>query len=202
MGIIHSLKRSFVWLKRFRYRCGYGVHSPFAFNFITQVIYEKENYYAYKELEQNAEQLSTHLSRKLNRLFFRITNSLQPTTILEIGDTPLSQKYLLAAKRMCNYTHLTTTDTSIDVYLADLILFHYKKEKAKETKELIFKLIDNNITDSSVLIIEGIQYSPEMKQLWKQLKESERTGITFDLYDIGIIFFDRKKEKQHYKVNF
>ena len=35
-----ALKRPFIWLRRFRHRCGYGVHSPFAFNLITQVIYE------------------------------------------------------------------------------------------------------------------------------------------------------------------
>ena len=35
-----TLKRPFIWLSRFRHRCGYGVHSPFAFSLITQVIYE------------------------------------------------------------------------------------------------------------------------------------------------------------------
>ena len=30
-----TLKRPFIWLSRFRHRCGYGVHSPFAFNLIT-----------------------------------------------------------------------------------------------------------------------------------------------------------------------
>ena len=38
--ILLTLKRPFIWLYRFRHRCGYGVHSPFAFNLITHVIYE------------------------------------------------------------------------------------------------------------------------------------------------------------------
>ena len=45
-----ALKRPFIWLRRFRHRCGYGVHSPFAFNLITQVIYENTPYYKYKDL--------------------------------------------------------------------------------------------------------------------------------------------------------
>ena len=44
-----ALKRPFIWLYRFRHRCGYGVHSPFAFNLITHVIYETTPYYKYKE---------------------------------------------------------------------------------------------------------------------------------------------------------
>lgn len=41
-----------------------------------------------------------------------------------------------------------------------------------------------------------------MKALWKKIQQDDRTGITFDLYDLGIVFFDRTKIKQHYLVNF
>ena len=47
-----ALKRPFIWLRRFRHRCGYGVHSPFAFNLITQVIYENTPYYKYKDIKK------------------------------------------------------------------------------------------------------------------------------------------------------
>ena len=47
MNLLYYLKRPFIRLSRFRYRCGYGVHSPFAFSLITDVIYEKMPYYAY-----------------------------------------------------------------------------------------------------------------------------------------------------------
>lgn len=46
--ILLALKRPFIWLYRFRHRCGYGVHSPFAFNLITHVIYETTPYYKYR----------------------------------------------------------------------------------------------------------------------------------------------------------
>lgn len=41
-----------------------------------------------------------------------------------------------------------------------------------------------------------------MKKLWKCMMQDEKVGITFDLYDIGILFFDKTKIKQDYIVNF
>ena len=54
----------------------------------------------------------------------------------------------------------------------------------------------------SVFVIEGIRYTPQMSALWKRMKQDGRAGITFDLYDLGIIFFDKTKIKQDYIVNF
>jgi hypothetical protein len=54
----------------------------------------------------------------------------------------------------------------------------------------------------SLFIIEGIGYSRAMRRLWRRLQTDSRTGITFDLFDVGILFFDLTKYKQHYIVNF
>ena len=51
-------KRPFIWLARFRHRCGYGVHSPFAFHLITGVIYEKTPYYKYAVLQEEEKRLA------------------------------------------------------------------------------------------------------------------------------------------------
>lgn len=57
MNLLLCLKRPFIWLSRFRYRCGYGVHSPFAFSLITDVIYEKMPYYAYFSLKEEQKKM-------------------------------------------------------------------------------------------------------------------------------------------------
>lgn len=46
-----SIVRPLRWLLRFRHRRGYGIHSPFAFSFVTGVVYEQGTYYAYPELK-------------------------------------------------------------------------------------------------------------------------------------------------------
>ena len=87
-----ALKRPFIWLRRFRHRCGYGVHSPFAFNLITQVIYENTPYYKYKDLAAEQKKLAPqkdgrwkYESKKVKRLLFRLVNYIQPDTIVDAG---------------------------------------------------------------------------------------------------------------------
>ena len=46
------LRRFSQWLSRWRHRRGYGVHSPWAFSWITQVIYNDMAYYAYADLQR------------------------------------------------------------------------------------------------------------------------------------------------------
>ena len=41
-----------------------------------------------------------------------------------------------------------------------------------------------------------------MRTLWHELQNDERVGITFDLYDVGLLFFDKTKIKHHYMINF
>ena len=68
--------------------------------------------------------------------------------------------------------------------------------------EDVFRICLVRVTQQSVFVIRGIHYSKAMKNLWERLKTDDRVGITFDLYDVGILFFDKTKIKQHYIVNF
>ena len=99
--ILLTLKRPFIWLYRFRHRCGYGVHSPFAFNLITHVIYESTAYYKYEELAKAQKQLELekdkrwkYESKKVKRLLFRLVNYTQPETIVDAGTLAASALYL------------------------------------------------------------------------------------------------------------
>lgn len=209
MNLILTLKRPFIWLSRIRHRCGYGVHSPFAFELITCLIYEKAPYYAYKELEaEEKKQKRNHgkgwksESRKVKRLLFRLVNRVQPDTIVDAGVPSSSSLYLQSGKATADYTFASELS---ELFLeagvpVDLLYIH--KAKDPSFVEEVFRICAARSTQQSVFVIGGIHYSGAMKQLWKRLKTDDKVGITFDLYDVGILFFDKTKIKQHYIVNF
>ena len=114
MNIILALKRPFIWLSRVRHRCGYGVHSPFAFELITCLFYEKTPYYAYKELAQEEKKQKRNHGKgwrneslKVKRLLFRLVNRIQPGTIIDFGTPSSSSLYLQSGKATADYTFAT-----------------------------------------------------------------------------------------------
>ncbi len=204
-----TLKRPFIWLSRFRHRCGYGVHSPFAFSLITQVIYESTPYYKYKDLAVEQKKLAsqkdknwTYESKKVKRLLFRLVNYTQPDTIVDAGRLAASSLYLKAGKEGADYTsasELSELFLEAGVPVDFLYLHDYRNP---EFVEEVFRICAARTAKKSIFVVEGIRYTPQMKKLWKCMMQDEKVGITFDLYDIGILFFDKTKIKQDYIVNF
>lgn len=207
--IILALKRPFIWLRRFRNRCGYGVHSPFAFNLITQVIYQPTPYYKYKDLEAEEKRLAPeknkqwmYESRKVKQFLFRLVNYTQPATIVDVGRLAASALYLRAGKEGADYT--SASDLS-ELFLesgvpVDFLYLHDYRHP--DFMQEVFHVCVGRVTEKSVFVIEGIRYHSKMLALWKRMKTDERVGITFDLYDLGILFFDKTKIKQDYIINF
>lgn len=209
MNILRALQHPFVWLARIRYRCGYGVHSPFAFELITGLIYEKTPYYAYSRLAAEQKKRAPHRakgwnaeSKKVNRLLFRLVNRCQPRQVVDAGVLSASSLYLQSGKIDAEYvfaSELSELFLEASQPVDFLYLHHYKQPTFIED---VFRICAARATSQSIFVVHGIHYSRPMKALWKRLQNDDRIGITFDLYDLGILFFDTSKIKQHYKVNF
>lgn len=207
MNLLLRLKRPFIWLRRFRHRCGYGVHSPFAFSLITDVVYEKMPYYAYHSLKEEQKKRIKECgwnkgSQKVNRFLFRLVNRVQPATIVEVGRPSVTSLYLQAAKPSAEYlfaSDLSELFLDVDVPVDFLYLNDYRNP---DLIEEVFRICARRTTLKSVFVVHGICYSKAMKALWKRLQADERVGVSFDLYDVGLLFFDNTKIKQHYIVNF
>lgn len=207
-NITLACKRPFIWLRRFRKRCGYGVHSPFAFDLITNVIYEKRPYYAYADLRKRCKELQCAGEKrpdglgKVNKLLFRLVNRCQPQTILDLGTPSLSACYLIAGKLSARYYQGVTFSESAfpETGAIDFLYIHHYPDSG-ETERSFLSCV-NLATEQSLFVVEGIRYSADMKALWERIQNHPKVGITFDLYDVGLIFFDLKKIKEHYLVNF
>lgn len=189
-----------VWLKRFRKRCGYGVHSPFAFNFITGVVYEKGSYYAYAALDKKYfpgvfQRFS--YSRKRAHFLFRLANYLQPDLILSAGDTSVADMAYMTAGclkaewRRLEYDSVSLTDRRVLMYL----------DTSNANSTCISLDLLHEMGPHSALLFR-FHSNEERKECVERFKMDPSCGVTFDLYDYLLVFFDKKYYKQHYVVNF
>ena len=167
-----------VWLARFRHRCGYGVHSPFAFRFITDVIYEQHPYYTYRELDRRLPLAMRLRRRKGLHLLLRLANHLQPDTIVLPRDAWWEKRYLQSGCQRAIF------QCQWPVGEVGMCLLSEPSDEALQ-----------HIGQHSVLLLDNLHHHRE----WFQNLPSV---VSFDLYDLGIAFFDKQYNKQEYIVNF
>ena len=52
----------------------------------------------------------------------------------------------------------------------------------------------------SVMIVDDIHYNEEMERAWREICEDERVTSTMDLYQMGLVFFDKNYWRKNYKI--
>ena len=219
--------RGWNWCRRFRHRCGYGVHSPSDFFLITFVVYERLPFYAYSLLHAKRKDVArlSHYREKVDRLLFRLVNYLQPTAMLEVGTgSGLSARYMAEAKHvpLCTLddgecceevVRLLADCPQVDYRCGDVpqLLHRYVEEHGCPDivhiaftpyyKE-VFEALLPAVSSHTCFFIGSPYATKEKREWWKQVISDPRTGVTFDLYDVGLVFFDKKRVKEHRIVNF
>ena len=190
-------KRSMVFMRRFSHSRGFGIQSPSAYRFDREVINAHHPYDAYAAL-QLAFPHEDRLTLKLARLYFRIAHAMQARQWALC--THRNDVYSAYVQAGCRTAILVDGDEVGQV------------DKLAVSDVLVMTMVDDwcpmceafvsSAHERSMLIVEGIYASKKTKMRWNELVNDERTGVAFDLYDCGIVFFDHTKSKQVYIINF
>lgn len=183
------LRRLVRWVLRFRKRCGYGIHSPFAFQFVTGVVYEKGEYYAYRQLCKDC-----HSSRLLRikdyKLLFRIANFQQASTFTVFPDKEADTfafEALMLGKRMRYATYTGTGKVEL-IYAA-------------ENWESQFDKLISQLTEGGMLIVRNLRGRTSRKA-WKGFLMHQEAVVTFDLGDFGIVMNRSNLQHENYVINY
>lgn len=197
---VSAVRNMALWWKRFRYRCGYGVHSPFAFNFITGVIFERGEYYAYRKLDAacGKSRLFWRRSHQCTcwHFLFRLANFVRPDYFL--ADSTCSAQeaaYLSEGSRKTEWgSHLC-----LDTVSGKSILMFAAANEAR-LPELLKEIRENAAPTSALLLrTDGAELRERCSAI---IQSSADCGVSFDLYDYLLVFFDLNLYKQHYLINF
>ena len=201
--MIERLQIWFIWLCRCPYSRGFGIQSPSVYRFVRYVINEHYPYYAYADL-LNCFPVLRLIQRKLFFLYFRISNALQPSVWADFMDASqiadAGEVRASFIQRGCRKTQVVPFRSAADLLSVDKI--DVARMRADIHSYEIYDALFEHMTESSLLIMEGIYRTKESKRFWEMILQDNRTGITFDLYHCGLVFFDHVREKRNYIINF
>jgi hypothetical protein len=200
------IRHCWIWCCRFRHRRGYGVHSPFAYNLIKTVFYERGNYYAYprlNNLRRCTPKNRRENSAKVDKMLFRLANYARAERMWVCGTcTELTCSHLEAARPNAVLRHFADEEElslalmrSKDI--PDWIYFGRNVPFGK-----VMPMLSQQIGNHALVVLANIYADKQRLSSWKAARNDERCNVSFDLYDVGILFYDPAYQKQNYIVNF
>lgn len=211
------LKRTLKAPARYRTGKGFGVHSPFAFKFITRVLRETLPFYAYSNQKiryRDAERNSVKhpfLTLKRIRLLFRTANFFCPESVLQLGaDNGLVSAALLdvnsamkIARCGCDGTFESQNVTeyaAIDALPSDMVpemVIVVDTEKSEAVENFLQRAVEAE----SVIVFPCIDHKVQIKELWDALNASAADyGMTFTNDKFGVLVAKKNLPRQHYNV--
>lgn len=204
---------------------GFGVHSPWAYDIIENVINEKHPYYAYEDLYpywEKAPQYLPQYPQSRDELLFRLVNRFNPKFILEIGTgAGVSTGYLASVSKQSkvvtvDYKHPAEKEVrrnikkipNIEYIAADIPETVRQIMEKGDIPQFIHiahtslwrevtEMIIPFATSDTVIVIEDLG-KKQKKEWWKDIIKDKRVGVTFQMKKVGLLFFDHKMTKQHY----
>lgn len=212
---------------RFLNRKGFGVHSPWAYDLITNVIEEKLPYYAYDDLYEfweKAPEILPQYDENVDQLLFRLVNALNPRTIVEIGTgAGVSTGYLasVSSRTPCitiDAPHPVVNEVrknlssfpQIDYRSGDVLKL--LKDLAEECLSIDFvhlahtafyreavDILLPHLNERSVIVVQAIN-GDKRRNWFSSMASGPETGVVFTKGSIGLLFFDKKMYKQQYRL--
>ncbi len=258
------ISRVFSYIKyRWQSTTAHGVHSPFVYDLITNLIYNKTSFYAYRHVEairnallNNRKEIEIQdfgagskmgggkfrrisdiartsvKSTKYSQLLFRLAESYKPNSIVELGTSlGLTSLYFALA---CPKAKIITVEADPNLAkLADSLFQKQKKTNIevrnrtfKEEIPAILKELDtvdfvffdghhdgtatleyfqaflNKINEDTVFVFDDINWSSDMQKAWQEIKAHEKVSLSIDLFEMGIVYFKSRFQKENFVVRF
>lgn len=210
----------FRWLLRKKQSKGHGVHSPFAFDVITNVIHSPHSFHAFSDIRETVSQngFDPDSITGFNRLSFRLVHHFQAKNILEINSgNGINTLFLTAPSSRIRCRCLEEDGEKVAV--AERLQRQTGRKwemaasfsdcKGERYDAIFINLKEGHIPDIRTLtelsrhdtfwVFHPIKKGTG-KQFWNKIVHDEAARITFDVKDTGIVFLRPDLHKKHYLV--
>ena len=221
-----ALTKPFIKLYcKIRHRRGHGIHSPFVYALIVNVLENKLPFYAFRDIEKYIETKTSqkYKTQKYNKLVYKLIHDFQAKKILEIGiGKGINTLYASAPSRLIECLCIDTNSTNRSA--ASALLDRCQRnismsDSLPETNQkfdcvivdFLFCQMDTetfsaylfaHIHENSLIILNNIRTKESVYSLVQKIRKNEQIRLSFDLYNVGIFLLNKKYQKRNYLLNF
>lgn len=214
------------WLTA-HHTAGYGIHSPYLFYIARLILPDTSRYYAFDRLDAfampnrpYAERLFklVHFAHPHRMLDLGATNGLttaylalphSDTEVRTLALTPESAQLAGLNWQKLHITNATCYTAKPDDTLynniwsdwdtVDFVCLHAASFDASASLRHLEQIIPH-LTPRSIVVIDGIHASPAMAKMWQTVCSRPDVTSTFDLWQMGYVFFDPQFMPKHYRL--
>lgn len=244
------------------HRKGHGVHSPFVFDFVQQVIERKEAKINYRPvirlkkqwcanservvleslgarsaaMKKKQQTISTiarvsGIRNRYGKILFNLVAHYKPKKVLELGtNLGLGSCWLASAnKGTAVYTleaqqvlidkakkgaqelallNINFLQGDFDSLLPPLVNEHdfdivfIDGNHTYEATKRYFELLMENTPENTLLVFDDIYWSQGMTKAWNEIKKDNRSVVSIDLFQFGIIVKNTKITPRNYTLRY
>lgn len=210
--------RMLKWAIRQRTRKGHGVHSPFAYRLITDVLCSPQPFYAFDDIAVllGKHNISPEYISAYNYLSFRLVNALKPSRVLVVEDSSAPNTPFVLAPyptthcvRMIS-TNTETTNTSVAIQSFTNPIEHICDFEALPP-HLFDALFISCLTADNTIIDTLIQHtktdgfwvirsnsSKIIKPFRQIIVKDNRIRVVFDMKETLVVFLNPQLSKKTY----
>jgi len=179
-------------------RGGFGVHSPFVFDLITNVIEERCEYYfyddIYREYLRRKSDGRCDITQAEGRLLFRLANRFHPRRILIVGEADSFAAFCLSgyAPDAVALTAIADGD-EVKGKAYDCIFF------SCDTDCAAYKRIVTKLRTDGFAVVAGIRKSGKRREAWTDLCGARGITASIDLCSMGLLVANPRLQRRRYK---
>jgi predicted O-methyltransferase YrrM len=190
---------------RLKAKTRHGLHSPFVYRLVDKVIYDFDAKKVYPEVEKNRKRLNAAernaaISPKIAQLIYRLVADWHPGNIVEMGTGVDNTTIYL--QKAAPYTKVYGVKNKSEFLSVAENLGQLDCVLIKGGQSILeyFELCIPKVHDGTLLIVDGIYRTQEMKETWTQIKAHPQVTITVDLFWIGLVYFRKGQVKEDFLI--
>lgn len=188
--LLHYSYLKIKYFFRLRKSRGFGIHSPFVFRLVTQVIKDDHPFYVFDLLDKKLEKY-TYRDVKYAKIVYRIINELRIKYIYCMSPVFECSK-LICEKADSEHSFLSSMQEKVDGY--KLV---YAGDDDLE------KLLEKNTIDSlkgtkTIVILNEMYKNNATMEAYTALRAEAQ--VSLDLFYRALLFFDPKLQKGSYSI--